>query len=195
MIQSITQPNILSSKYSSFYQQKAILSNVDDKNFSYRINKGYNEKEFDIIESIYKSKLYSNSDTELPFIIQEVNTTTKSDTEKKYSMIADLTQKVDRFNNWSDEDIPIGPSDEVLNSVKEILPELINKNLIPFRITPSIDEGLCLVFSKLNKIVYLEYYNDGDIGLISEDSLNKKILENIDLVDKEVVETLNSILG
>ena len=110
-------------------------------------------------------------------------------------MIRLLMQKINRFKNWSDEDIPIGPSDNVLNAVKEIVPELVNENLIPFRVTPSIDEGLCLVFRNLNIITYVEYYNDGDIGLISEDSLNNEILRNIDLKESDVVDTLYDILG
>jgi hypothetical protein len=162
-----------------------------------QIEQEYNESKEcqNLLESIHSSKgqqedcnLDQDQDQE------HVNFETDSNVNKRYNILSFLTQKIDRFENWSDEDIPVGPNKAVLRIVKEMLPEFIENNLIPFRITPSSDEGLCLVFASENKIVYLEYYNDEDIGLISEDFFKKKVLDNIDLGKKDIVQTLKGIL-
>lgn len=82
---------------------------------------------------------------------------------------------------------------ESLRTLKLLVPNLVKNNLIPSRLTPSEDKGFCLVFKDSEKIIYLEFYNDEDIGLISEDINQKKIIDNIDLTKNNVVETLLTI--
>lgn len=120
---------------------------------------------------------------------------TTPDVSKQYNIWDFLIQTIDSFQDWSDEDIQIGPIDKILHNVKELIPELIANNLIPSRITPSAEEGLCLIFREATKAIYVEFYNDGDIGLISEDFVAKKILDNIDLKEDEVVSTLSALLS
>lgn len=61
-----------------------------------------------------------------------------------------------------------------------LIRQLKENNLKANRIT-SFYEGMCISFIKNNTILYLELYEDGDIGYIIEDIVNKRIIDNKDL--------------
>jgi hypothetical protein len=75
------------------------------------------------------------------------------------------------------------PNDNVLNTAYGLLIRLFEFNVFPDKITPSIEKGLLLIFKNENQKLYIELYNDGDIGYLIEDIQLKKILENVDIND------------
>lgn len=132
-----------------------------------------------------------------PTIRQTNDSIANRDKNKEVSVITNLWKRIDKLKkygiDWVDEDIDVGPTDEVLSTIRPIIPVLVYSDLIPFRIAPSIDEGVCMVFQKERVLVYLEFYNDGDIGLISEDYIDKRVLENVDLEIDDIIPTLRRI--
>lgn len=164
---ALTISDTLSSQLTSFLKKEAVLEAMPS---------------FDMrgLEKLYSS--YNDAKT-------------SPETDLDYAMTTLLTQNIDRFQNWSDEDIPIGPSDEVIRNIKNLVPDFISHELIPTRITPSIEEGLCFVFKKNNILIYIEFYNDGDIGLISEDIIRKEIIENFDVEAEKIIPNLIRLLS
>ncbi len=82
---------------------------------------------------------------------------------------------------WADENSVQKPTDDVFDRGFTLLKSLAEKNIFPDRMSPSIEEGLCLNFRNNDLVIYLELYNDGEIGYLIEDIKNKKIVENEDL--------------
>ena len=73
------------------------------------------------------------------------------------------------------------PNEISLNLTHNVLNILSSQNIFPESITPSIEEGICLKFSKSTHNLYFEVYNDGEIGYIIEDTYSKRTIENEDL--------------
>lgn len=95
--------------------------------------------------------------------------------------------------NWKDQGI------DIPNSISIALSELIIKSLykdklVPFRITASAEGGICLVFKNKTAALYLEVYNDGEIGFIVEDFIEKKILQNSEIELQAVEATIKNFL-
>ena len=92
------------------------------------------------------------------------------------------------------EDVETPPSLITINGIKKLIPKLIKE---PDAILAISDGGICLMFKakQKNKLIYLEYYNDGEIGLISENIIEKQIIENIDLTEDNVVEVFNKVIN
>ncbi|MCF8137368.1 MAG: hypothetical protein K9K63_08675 [Desulfotignum sp.] len=115
------------------------------------------------------------------------------------SIITSLWNHIDNLKQygveWADRDIEIGPTDAVMEKARNLIPKLVHNNLIPFRITPSMEEGVCIAFQKNSILVYIEFYNDGDIGMIAEDYIGKRILENIDLNEADIIPVLRKIIN
>ena len=124
---------------------------------------------------------------------------TDSITNKDEFLISDITDRLNEFKIYDiahfDNELSVGPSTSVIDIVTEIVPELVRNELIPERITPSIEEGLCLVFSKDELNIYVEFYNDGDIGIIAENSIQKKVLINEDISEEEVITKIQTVLS
>lgn len=133
-----------------------------------------------------------------PLLLSHKDTATLPTTEKNIFVETSLKEKLDELESygieWFDQDIPIGPSKEVIADVRDLIPDFVDNDIIPFRIAPSIEEGLCLVFRNKDIFLYLEFYNDGDIGLIAEDRKKKSIIANIDLTKQDVIKWLRTIL-
>jgi hypothetical protein len=90
-------------------------------------------------------------------------------------------------DNWAvDENIP-APNNSVLGKTRVILEKLAHTNIFPDRITPSAEEGICIVFRNNGETLYFELYNDGDMGYIIENRKEKKILENEDIEDLQML--------
>lgn len=75
-----------------------------------------------------------------------------------------------------------------------LLGELITNNLSTSRISASAEGGICFVFSKDPFVLYLEIYNDGEVGYIIEDYRRKRIIENKEITLKEAIEILKDFL-
>lgn len=110
-----------------------------------------------------------------------------------------LINEVLEYNNYNknsknyNENIAIPPSWDTLNDVAEFLPELLSNGLNPYRFSPSVDEGLCIMFKKEDIIIYVEFYNDGDIGLIAENFKDKKVLINEDVAKEQLINKIKDI--
>jgi len=121
----------------------------------------------------------------------EINSSTEIE---DYLTISTLTQEIEKFKNYREEifdpDIPVGPNLRVINRTKDLIIDLVENNIPPFRITPSIEEGLCMAFNKDDILAYLEFYNDGDIGLIAENTETQKTVINVGLRNEEIIPTL-----
>jgi hypothetical protein len=96
--------------------------------------------------------------------------------------------------NLKYEEVPYNK--QTVELVVDILPNFISNNLIPYRFSPSIDEGLCVMFKQDNIMTYLEFYDDGDIGIIAEDIKDKKVLMNEDISKDQIIDKLiQALLG
>ena len=64
-------------------------------------------------------------------------------------------------------------------------------NIKPCRITNLDENDACLVFDNNNIITYVELYHDADLlGVIIEDSKNKRILKNEDITESNLLTEL-----
>ena len=73
------------------------------------------------------------------------------------------------------------PTEKVISDSKQLLYELVQYNIFPEEISTTAEEGICLTFQKENRRMFLEVYNDEEIGYIIEDINKKQLLENKDL--------------
>lgn len=89
---------------------------------------------------------------------------------------------------WEEEEGVAAPSDEVIDKSLILIHDLVSNELVPIRISPTVEEGICFVFRKGDEQLYLELYNDNEIGLIIENPKTKTILAN------ESIESMESIL-
>lgn len=80
------------------------------------------------------------------------------------------------------------PNEKVIDFACQLIKDLASKNIFPNNIATSAEEGLCLIYTKSNKSLYFELYNDGDLGYIIEDSKNKLVIENEDVNSLSEVE-------
>lgn len=87
-------------------------------------------------------------------------------------------------DNW-DNDGTKGPNSFSIQFSRELAFQVIENNFMPLTISQSVEEGICFVFKDGNKYLYIEIYNDEEIGLIIEDYKNKKILKNISIKSKQ----------
>ena len=76
---------------------------------------------------------------------------------------------------------------------KRLLPELIENDLVPFRIL-SIYNGTCLAIKKGTIIAYLEFYKGGNIGIIAEDTNDRSTVYNEDVSEDELISKLKRVL-
>ncbi len=83
------------------------------------------------------------------------------------------------------------PNEWVLNMSKKLILELSEFEITSYNIEPSYDEGIAFVFKNNSQKMYLEIYNEGQIGYIIEDYQKKVIIENQDV--KSIFEAKNRI--
>jgi len=86
-----------------------------------------------------------------------------------------------------------GTTVSIWKNINDLLPVLFENDLFPCRVVPFY-EGICMTFKRDNIRVYVEFYNDGDVGLISENIITKKILDNVDLTKDTVVDNIKKAL-
>jgi len=83
------------------------------------------------------------------------------------------------------------PNENVKNSTVFLLYKLASEGIHPVKITTTVEEGLYLIFNNYPYILYLEIYNNGDIGYIIEDVRYNKLVEMKDMYS--ILEVKNRI--
>ena len=114
-------------------------------------------------------------------------TTSSNNYYKLFAFNKRLDEVKEESYDWSIEFNTPPPSETVWELVRNLSPELISREIEPYRIAPTIEEGLCLNFTNGNEKLFLEIYNDGDIGYIIENSHSKTIIENADISPEEII--------
>lgn len=84
------------------------------------------------------------------------------------------------------------PTIEIIEKTRKYLYKLLYyEKITPVRIASTIEEGMFLAFrNRRNGIMYMELYNDGDIGYIVINLDTKKIIENKEIQEREVVDSV-----
>jgi hypothetical protein len=78
------------------------------------------------------------------------------------------------------------PNKIVRNNYDLFKIKLKERNLEPHRVNLiEYVGGICFQFNKKESIIYFEFYNDGEMGYIIEDSINHQIIDNQDINDFE----------
>lgn len=85
------------------------------------------------------------------------------------------------------------PSIEIIQKTTELLTQLSVLDIYPERVNTSIDGGMCLIFEKLPLRLFLELYNNNEIGYIIEEINLKRLIENEEI--KTLEETKNKIVN
>lgn len=94
-----------------------------------------------------------------------------------------------------DDEIQIDISTVLENNYNSLIIKLKEYGLKPNRMT-LFYEGICVSFTKNNTVLYVELYNDGDMGYIIEDIVNKKSIDNKDLTSiSEVIHSIKEYIG
>lgn len=75
------------------------------------------------------------------------------------------------------------PNEWVVSKGKTLIGWLTSLNVFDYVILPSADEGVTFKFRNNNRNLYVEIYNDKQIGYIIEDCLKKRIISNQDLFE------------
>ena len=114
--------------------------------------------------------------------------------KKEIDSILEEFESIIEFNRsfYNNENINL-PNEKTFEKMNSIIEFLSSNNIIPFKIEPSVEEGICMVFKKQNEKLYFEIYNDGDLGYIIENSLNKEIISNKDV--SSIEEAVNDIVN
>lgn len=117
---------------------------------------------------------------------------TKGFKKQLVGLIAKLKILEAQGDKWDEEYSTPGPNNFAIQSTTRLLTELSVSNLFPYRITQSVEAGICIQFKGGDQIFYAEIYNDGDIGYIIEDTKRKSELGNeslgsIDALRKAIV--------
>lgn len=101
-------------------------------------------------------------------------------------------ESVVRVSHKEDED---APSILSVNLSKEILYRS-EPNNYPERITAHIDGGICFQYINKDFRLFLDIYNDGTLGSISENFRKGLIIENIDITSiQEAIRVINKFKG
>lgn len=107
---------------------------------------------------------------------------------------SDIT-KIDSFSDGSNGKLTeLVRALQLAIDVKELITKL-SDNGVPPPILDINNEAVCLTFKNGNICIYIEYYFDGDIGLISEDLELKTTIEDIDLKREEVFDAIVKYYG
>ncbi len=166
----------------SINNKEVIIEAYNDSTMAMLISKGKNIlHSTDTIKSLnnLRQLLFKNSNPQ---------------NDKKLSLEEKVTKIKEYGTKWQDEDIAVGPNKSAISKLENLTSHLLEINLMPIRITPSIEEGICIAFLNDNKLAYLEIYNDETIGLLIEDIEHKKIIANIDLIESDIIPTLKQYL-
>jgi len=73
------------------------------------------------------------------------------------------------------------PTQDVISKAAQLIKQLALKDIHPNRIATSAEDGICMTFKKGDEICYLELYNDGEMGYIIENRVEKTVIANEDL--------------
>ena len=109
-----------------------------------------------------------------------VKTIKKSKQDETKHALDKLTFIEKAEDKWFDDDVE-NPNKDSIDKSREIITKLGKVGIIPRRVSPTIEEGICLVYDFNDDDCYLEIYNNGEMGILVEDTKMKKIKLNIDL--------------
>lgn len=188
--------DIIDDSDTNFFMRNGILkriSKLSAQGVIHNISSAFESK------NTFESGSYSNfNQLETPITegqCEETHYENDSSAEiKKYPEVFTLSSEIEKFNKYGedifDPDIPIAPNRFAIETAKNLIIDLVKNEIPPFRITPSIDEGLCMAFGFDDILAYLEIYNDGDIGIIAENIDRQETIINEDLEKEEIIPTL-----
>lgn len=95
-----------------------------------------------------------------------------------------LVSQIEQLTHAGFQNEPSNSADPSPDSLRNTLmagKELVEAGLQVLRVEKSAEGGICLVFRKGSQNLYLEFYNDGDVGYIVEDFHTKQIIDNRDI--------------
>ena len=120
-------------------------------------------------------------------LIQEIQ-------RQRNRLMQKLTDIAALGDDWS-EDVK-GPNEFVISFSEELIDQLVENSFIPDRLTQSVEEGVSFVFAKENRFLYLEIYNDTEMGLLVEDYENKLVLKNKEVSSRqEILEEISEFFN
>ena len=101
----------------------------------------------------------------------------------------ELYRRLNEFRYNTGTEYKIDPN--VISYVSDLIKNIIVPyKLFPDRCTDSVDDGICLVYNNGDLKLYMEFYNDGDMGYIVEDYKKRKSLVNEDLRTEEDIKNV-----
>ncbi|MDA3892585.1 MAG: hypothetical protein PF517_13050 [Salinivirgaceae bacterium] len=74
------------------------------------------------------------------------------------------------------------PTINVIEKATQLINCLAPKGIFPDNITTSAEEGICLSFGNGDETMFFELYNNGELGYIIENKIDKAIVENEDVL-------------
>jgi hypothetical protein len=107
------------------------------------------------------------------------------------NLVTNLKQAIRQDEEYLREEGAEQPAERVFMKTVNLVRDLAYYNIFPYDLTTTIEGGLCLIFKNEEQRLFLELYNDGDIGYIIEDIKTRNLLENIDL--DSISATINRI--
>ena len=84
------------------------------------------------------------------------------------------------------------PTRDVISKTEQLIRMLAIKDIHPNRIATSAEDGICLTFKKGNEICYVELYNNGEMGYLIENRIERTVVVNEDLYSLN--ESVNAIV-
>lgn len=100
---------------------------------------------------------------------------------EKTLSLSGILNKIDAIeavgDDWNEEGVK-GPNAYVLDLSRELARQFVDNDIYPITVTQTIEEGASFVFKNSTKMLYLEIYNDKEMGIITEDFERRQILSN-----------------
>lgn len=107
------------------------------------------------------------------------------------SLYTTLVKRYLYFNSFDYSDFE-RPSNWAIKTSLNLIAVLEYKDITSYKLLPTAEGGLALVFVNGIKRLIVEIYNNKELGYIIEDTKKKSLLENEDL--KSILEAYNRIL-
>ena len=97
-------------------------------------------------------------------------------------------------DKWHEDELE-GPNINTIELSTSLTYQFIENDFFPTVVTQTVEEGICFVFGKNKRYLYLEIYNDGEIGIIIEDYSSRKIMSNKSVTTiKDIISEVSQFL-
>lgn len=161
------------------------------------INKQFSRKSIENERIVFNRNIRIIGNLNPASSLEEIDLLTKDSEKVEQTIINDnknvnldiINNKLDIIesigDNWDNDGLTKGPNYLSIKFSRELAFQITENNFMPLMVTQSVEEGTCFAFKNSDKYLYIEIYNDLEIGLIIEDYLNKKTLRNIPLKSKQ----------